>query len=345
LKKSQIILIILMLLMTKFLFPTDKEFPVPLENISQPSMFLVNYDRIYILENANIYIYSLKDFKLLKKFGKAGEGPGEFKYSKSEQMPMFMSFYKNQLLVNSPMKLTYFDLDGNYKRELRAKTVGRILYPNDNTYIGLGSIPVENNRFYMGVTLFENDFNVKKVVFLSDFEVNNPRKIILPFTNFFYKPIYKGKFYINTSSDEFKINVYDKNGKQDYVIRKKYPKIKIYPNYKNEVMEFIKKSPKFKSAYEDFRKLLKIRKYYPPIRDFKISDDFIYVITFKRKSELWECIKMNLKGEEKGRTFVKLNYYQHLSLYPLLYSVYKENIYSLVEDDEDETWKIHIQKL
>ena len=214
-----------MLLMAKFLFPTDKEFPVPLENISQPSMFLVNYDRIYILENANIYIYSLKDFKLLKKFGKAGEGPREFKYSKSSQMPMFMSFYKNQLLVNSPMKLTYFDLDGNYKRELRVKTVGRILYPNDNTYIGLGSTPGKNNRFYMGATLFKNDFNVKKVVFLSNTELNNPRKITLPLlTKFFYKPTYKGKFYINASSDEFIINVYDKNGKQNHVINKKIRK-------------------------------------------------------------------------------------------------------------------------
>jgi len=345
LKKSLIILVVLILLMAKFLLPVDKfSAPVSLENIYQPSMFLVNYDKIYILENATIYIYSLKDFKLVKKFGKAGEGPQEFKYRKDAPMPMSISFYKNQLLVNSPMKVTYFDMDGNYIRELKVKTVDRILYPFDNKYIGLGSTPGINNRNFMGFTLFENDFNEKKVVFLSDFEVNNPRKIILPLTNFFYKPIYKGKIYINTSSDEFIINVYDKEGKQAYVIEKKYPKIKVHANYTKEVLEFIRKSPKFRSGYEYFKKRLKIREYFPPIRDIQMSDDFIYVITFKRNGELWECIKLDLKGNEIGRTFVKLNSYKYLSFYPLLYSVYKENIYSLVEDEEDETWKIHVLK-
>jgi len=345
LKKSLILLVVSMLLMTNFLLPLDKNsLPVSLEDISQPSMFLVNYDKIYILENATIYIYSLKDFKLIKKFGKAGEGPREFKYRKDAPMPMSISFYKNRLLVNSPMKLTYFDLHGNYKRELRAKTIDRILFPFDNKYIGIGSTSGTDNRIFMGFTLFENDFNTKKTVFLSDFEVNNPRKITLPLTNFFYKPIYKGKIYINTSSDEFMINVYDKEGKQNYVIKKQYPKIAVHTNYKNEVLEFISKSPKFKNGYEYFKKILKIRKYFPPIRDLQISDDFIYVITFKREGKLWECIKMDMKGNEKGRTFVKLNSYKHLSFYPLLYAVYKENVYSLVEDEEDETWKIHIVK-
>ncbi len=344
-KKKFIIFVILILLVAKFLLPIDKiSFPVALENISQPSMILVNYDKIYILENATINIYSLKNFEFIRKFGKAGEGPREFKYSKNTTMPMSISFYNNQLLVNSPMKITYFDLDGNYKRELKVKTVDRILYPFNKKYIGLGSTPGINKRIFMGFTLFENDLNVKKVVFLSDFEVNNPRKLILPLTNFFYNPIYKGKIYINTSSDKFIINVYDKEGKQDYVINKKYPKIEVHANYKNEVLEFIRRSPKFKDGYEYFKKILKIREYFPPIRDLQISDEFIYVITFKREGKLWECIKMDLKGNEKGRTFVKLNTYKHLSFYPLLYSVYKENIYSLVEDEEDETWKIHVLK-
>ena len=76
-----------------------------------------------------------------------------------------------------------------------------------------------------------------------------------------------------------------------------------------------------------------------------MSDDSIYVITFKRKGELWECIKMDLKGNEKGRTFIPLNVYEHLTFYPILYSVYKGKIYTLVEDEEDEIWKIHVSEI
>ena len=329
--------------MANVLFPADHpSAPVPLEEITQPSMFLVNYNKIYILENASIYIYSLKDFKLIKKFGQAGEGPREFKYRKDTPMPMSISFHENQLLVNSPNKITYFDLEGNYIRELNVKTVDRILYPFDNQYIGLGSTPGIDHRIFMGFTLFEKDLTVKKVLFISDFEVNNPRKITLPVTNYFYKPLYKGRIYINTSSDEFRINVYDKEGKPDYVINRKCPKIEVPATYKNEVLEFIRKSPKFQNGYEYFKKILEIREYFPPIRDLQMSDDAIYVITYKRKGELWECLKLDLKGNEMGRTFVKLNRVKHLVFYPLFYSVFKENIYSLVEDEEEEIWKLHV---
>jgi hypothetical protein len=66
----------------------------------------------------------------------------------------------------------------------------------------------------------------------------------------------------------------------------------------------------------------------PVVTAMDISEDFIYVITFKRKGDLWECIKMDLKGNEKGRIFLLLNRYEHLSFYPLLYSVYKKNMRS-----------------
>jgi len=343
LKKPLIALVVFLLLMVNCLFPVNKPMvPVPLEDITQPSMFLVNYNKIYILEHAKIYIYSLKDFKLIKTFGRAGEGPREFKYRKDAAFPMAISFHENQLLVNSPNKLTYFDLEGNYIRELNVKTVDRILYPFDNKYIGLGSTSGINHRIFMGFTVFEKDFSAKKIVFVSDFEVSNPRSITLPVTNYFYKPVYKGKIYINTSSDEFRINVYDKNGNQDYVINKKYAKIKVPANYEDEVMDFIVKSPKFQKAYDYFKKILNIREYFPPIRDLQILDDSIYVITFKRDGSLWECLRLDLKGNEIGRTFVKLNRVKHFSFYPLLYSVYKEKIYSLVEDEVDETWKIHV---
>ena len=59
------------------------------EELSRPSMFLVEFERIYILEDATVYIYSLKNKNLIKKFGKAGEGPGEFKYNMGNGRPLY----------------------------------------------------------------------------------------------------------------------------------------------------------------------------------------------------------------------------------------------------------------
>lgn len=336
-KKLLFIFIVLILMLIKTLLPITS---VPLEKLSRPSMFIINNEKIYILEKATVFIYSFKDFKLIKEFGKAGEGPKEFRYDGRNGRPLSMVFYKNELMVNSEFKISYFDSYGNYKREEKVP-VDRLLFPIKDKYLGIGMIPGENNRQYLGFTLHDKDFKSEKKIFLSKFEMNNPRKIVLPITSFTYNPVYKGNIYINASSERFNIKILNENGKKVRIIEKQYPPKKIPESFKTEALAFFKKSPQFKRAYEFIKKVLKIREYYPPIRDIQISDDFIYIITFKRKGDLWECIKMDLMGNEKGSAFIPLNQYEHLSFYPILYSVYKGKIYTLVEDEEDEIWKIH----
>ena len=47
--------------------------------ISKPDFMVAHNGKLVVMEKPHIYIYSLKDFKLIKKFGRQGEGPGEFK--------------------------------------------------------------------------------------------------------------------------------------------------------------------------------------------------------------------------------------------------------------------------
>ncbi len=46
-----------------------------LEEISQPKMMSISKDYLLITEGSSIFVYSMKDFSLVKKFGKEGEGP------------------------------------------------------------------------------------------------------------------------------------------------------------------------------------------------------------------------------------------------------------------------------
>jgi hypothetical protein len=45
---------------------------IPLPELTNPAGILVDNDQIYIIQFPNIFIYSLKDFKLKKTFGKRG---------------------------------------------------------------------------------------------------------------------------------------------------------------------------------------------------------------------------------------------------------------------------------
>ena len=68
-------LFLLILFITTFAFTgVVKTFP----DLMRPGRIMVDKDKLYILEFPHIYIYSLDDFRLIKKFGRQGEGPQEF---------------------------------------------------------------------------------------------------------------------------------------------------------------------------------------------------------------------------------------------------------------------------
>lgn len=71
------------LVLIEFLLLTSLIFPgkvAVLPEVKRPAFdIIVDNNELFLVECATIYIYSLTDFKLKKKFGRRGEGPGEFK--------------------------------------------------------------------------------------------------------------------------------------------------------------------------------------------------------------------------------------------------------------------------
>ena len=323
-------------------FAASGEVIAELHEFSRPSIFLVRYDRVYVMEAASVFIYNLKDFKLEKKFGKAGEGPREFKYDGNDARPLGLIFNNGEMIVNSINKLSYFDKAGNYLREENV-TVDRLLFPIKDKYLGIGPILVpEKNKRILGFTLHDRNFKSSEVVFMSDFDLDNPEKILLPMTTFTYNPVYKDKIYINSKSDAFRIVVKDVAGKVLSVIEKDYPRIEVPASFRAEALEYFRTSPRFRRSFEFIKQAIEIRKYYPQIRDIQIVDDHIYVLSFKRKNQLWELRKLGLDGQEMGTVFIPLSRYEVISFYPVFYSVFQGRVYSMVEDEEDEVWRIHV---
>lgn len=76
---SKILLIAFFLLTSiSLLFPRE---PVVLEEIYSPNKIKVFNNKLYIAQETTLFIYSLKDLSLIKKFGRKCEGPGEVVFS------------------------------------------------------------------------------------------------------------------------------------------------------------------------------------------------------------------------------------------------------------------------
>ncbi len=61
------------------------------------------------------------------------------------------------------------------------------------------------------------------------------------------------------------------------------------------------------------------------------------------KHEQWECIIMDIKGKELKRIFVPLQDSEPYTYYPLLCAIEKGKYYALIEDEDEETWELHMK--
>ena len=314
-----------------------------MENLVKPSMIIVKDNRLYVLEKTTISIYSIKDMKLIKKFGKSGEGPREF-MARPYGPPMSMSFVNGELVVNSTNKLSYFNPIGKFLRERKA-FANLVLYQVKDNFIAIGPSQDDEGKFRISIRLFSNELKELKKLFHTNISVNPQHDFIMPLSAITHNASYKGEIFIPESNKDFIIGIFDHQGNRISKIEKNFEKVNIPEKFKLETHEWFKKYSPYKQFYENMKQFIKFKEYFPAIRDIYLADNLIHVITYKRKGDLWECVILDMKGKEIKRLFVPLDRYVPFTYYAILYSIENGKMYSLIEDEDEETWELHMTEL
>ena len=127
----KIFLIIILFLSPVFLIPATNIYELP--DLEFPHSIMVHGDNIYISGKSRVYIYQSPD-RLKKIFGEKGEGPGEFK--EFRDMGLTMNMVNNKIVVSSNGKISFFDNQANFIREIKSGT-GHSYSPVKNNFVGI----------------------------------------------------------------------------------------------------------------------------------------------------------------------------------------------------------------
>jgi hypothetical protein len=311
------------------------------EDIMKPDMFAVSDERIIITERTSVSIYSLKDFHLIRKFGKEGEGPQEFKISPFGP-PMAALPYNGKIYVSSDSKVSVFTNDGEFVSEARVMPF-QFYRPFGDKFIFTAMGTDENKQTVLSINLADGKFNKLKELYLSDMTVGPSVKFNFPLTPFTFIP-YKDRLYIVVGKEGFAIDVYDGNGTKLYRIKKDYESVTVPEDYKKKTLKWFQTNPGMKDYWEFFKDRITFKTDYPAIQNMFVTDDRVYVLTYKQKDGNSEMIVMDLKGKEEKRFFVPVVSPVGLDYYDK-YDIYEGHLYRLVENVDDETWELHKTKL
>jgi len=310
-------------------------------DISDPGGIHVDGERIYIVERASILIYSSKDYKFIKKFGKRGEGPGEFRTGQEDHVLLYVQ--PDYLQVNSQGKIVFFKKDGTYIKEI-ATPVGRWLRPLGKKYVGMRYLYDDDGTRYHVVSLYDSDCQKIKEIYREKAEIQIRLKTIdaVSWTRQIFR-IYNEKIFIDSKNKG--IQVLDNKGNKCYDIPLDYEQIKVTENIKQKYITYYKKeSPFWRTRWERLKNWYQFPDYLPVIRNFFVINGKIYIQTFKEKNDRSEILVLDTdsKGKLLKRAYLPL--VKNGLIFYYSWTISNGKLYQLVENDDDK-WELHVTKI
>jgi hypothetical protein len=291
---------------------------------------------LYVTEKATIYVYDKTTFKLIKKFGQAGEGPREFK-NYAEIIPL-----KNRLLINSAGKISYFTKEGEFIREIRTKATGRnrSFWPLGNGYVGQNRTRENNVRYYT-VNLYDKDLNrIKEIYRMEDFVQPESRgKIFWPphLPRYF---THENKVVVAGKAG-FVVDILNQEGEPLITIEDKdYERRKFTAEDKKLHLAYIKEEAG--DDWPQIKQILAFEKYFPEILAIFLEGESIYIFTWKFKNGKYEVFEYDMNGKRLKTFYLNLVMEKPLEPYPNDFK--NGNLYQLIEN-EDENWDLIATKL
>ncbi len=306
-----------------------------LNEVNEPKTLNVSGDKLILSESESILIYSLSEKKLIKKFGKNGEGPGEFKLGHGAGS-LKIDIIDGIMVVNSGGKLSRFSLDGIFISEEKIPPMSYLI-PVKNNYVGNCTSPVERNFPSLSICLFGKNLKKSSVIFNSKVPVGMGAKIMVPSYKFTYR-VYKDNLFLSTGRKGLEIEVFDSSGNKIRDIIVKNPVLKINEDFKKRVVDFYKNDPIYKNYWNYMKKNMFFPEYFPGLKDMKIDGDKIYIQTYNLSGERFEWLITDLKGKVLKKIHLPQNIESAIAYSPITISNGK--YYYLKEDIDEETWEL-----
>jgi hypothetical protein len=340
LKQTALVLILLMCVSYGF-----AEKLSVLSEPQKPGMIEVNDRELFVVDGVTVYVYSLKDHRLVRKFGKRGEGPGEM--IPDPEMPPQLQLVNDKIFLNNFNKMIYYSHKGKMLKERRVDFYAPQMRPVGNNFAMVTVSNDEEGMQTFKVVLMDAGFKELKTLYQRkrSHPVFRRRRIDIPPSLIFIRSS-GDKVFVMDQAKGFTILVFDKDGNPLKTITKDYKPVKMSGAYKKEILEWLDLHPLFKEAPPELKSMVHLTEYLPAIRNFLVKDNKIYIRTYQQKNGLGEFFIFDENGKELNHIFLPEGDIEKIQGNPnSTYTFKGDKYYYLVENAGDEVWELHTAKI
>lgn len=310
-------------------------------DINNPNFIQISGGKIYILEKANVYVYSLKDLTLIKKFGKQGNGPGELNVGG----PVIgqMQLVGKHVCVNTFNKIVRFSLDGTFVDEARFPFIALQATPFGDGFAVSKLAMADTGANRVGVFLFPKSLENGKELYGREYmDFRKTGKLELVPKLFMIRAA--GDRLVMLDHEEGGImKVFSKDGTQVLKAPLNIEAVKTTDSFRAELMEWTKSQPQFKMIPEQVLKMIYVPDVLPSFKNFITADGKIFVHTFLQKDGKSKLVVLDMKGKPLKNFW--LEGLEKDIIMPSPYAYYEGGLYYLKENVDEEVIELHKVKL
>ena len=302
-----------------------------------PDSIFVDNNHIIIGEGFSLSIYNKDSYKLITKFGKKGEGPGEFK-----SLPL-VNIKKKHLMINSNSKVSFFSNKGEFIKETSHISSGIKFVPVGTEFIGYKSFSDKKGKRYSAINLYNNQFKKTKTIYknvsISQSQTGKGWRL---FQKTYITPLVCKNRIITAGEVDFIINIYNFEGNNILTIKQPYKRVKFTDQFKNRVLNLYKTRPSTAPDYPFWKKNIIFPEYFPAIRKIYTTKKHIYVRTYRSKENRSEFFIFDPNGKLIKHIFLPIAESYKKYPYPFLsdsspFTFFDKKLYQLRLDEETET--------
>jgi hypothetical protein len=314
-----------------------------LPDIATPDNIECIENELYVLDGVTVFVYSLTDYRLLRTFGKKGEGPGEL--LPHPELAVQMQFVDETIRLGTLNKFITYSKNGKKISEKKISFIQTQLLRCGENYAAV-KYSVANGKVIYNVVLLGETFNELKSLYsmardhpMKIKRINMPLRVL----NIYFSA---GKIYIVDQKKDAGITVFDQKGNRLKPLIFDYPVIEISETFKNNFMEWFKTDKRYRRFPEDVRKMICFPETLPAIRTIQIKNERIYVRTYRKKKQFGEFYVHDLEGRRLTRLFLPVGTEKPIQIGPeTTYTFADERYYYLVENLDNEEWELHMETL
>lgn len=313
------------------------------KDLAKPAGFYLDNDHFYIIEFPHIYVYSLKDYSLIKKFGEKGEGPGCFlRYAR-------LHFHSDYIIVQSSTRFSYFTKDWKFIKERKIPiTFDRGVTLMGNRFVASHTAPHTDDPKQTDLVVNIYDSNNRKIkeVYRQKYFFQVGKKV-----NSIYLPelgrrmglryfICDNKIFVEGEDGETgTIYVYNDKGEKIRTLQHRFEKLKVRKEHIKTAEEYYRIRGRRLYSILKERGWLYHPQYFPAVRYLKGINNKIYIIPYKKKQGKNQLFIFDLEGKLLKQVAAPIAEESIFSFYP---STIKDGKLIQLIENEKEEWELHI---